>query len=156
VTAPVSQLSGGRFHPRESGVTLRLIGFAIDAVVVLVFVGIGRRTHAEPNSVLSLLGAAWPFLVGLAIGWLIALSLVSASTKIAPLKFWGAVVVWGVTVLVGMLIRRWVGDGTAAAFVVVALATLAVLMLGWRLVGQQLLSARRRRRTASASARPQG
>ncbi|WP_369688382.1 DUF3054 family protein [Actinomadura macra] len=42
--------------------------------------------------------------------------------------------VWLVTVAVGMVLRVVSGQGTAFAFVVVALAFLALVLLGWRLV----------------------
>ena len=40
------------------------------------------------------------------------------------------------TVVVGMLLRRVLGEGTAVSFVVVATSVLAVLLLGWRLVAR--------------------
>ena len=41
---------------------------------------------------------------------------------------------WISTVAVGMLLRVVSGQGTAAAFIVVALAFLGLFMLGWRLL----------------------
>ena len=40
------------------------------------------------------------------------------------------------TVVLGMLLRRVLGEGTALSFVVVATTVLAVLLLGWRLVAR--------------------
>jgi len=42
------------------------------------------------------------------------------------------VTVWFATVLVGMVLRRATGQGTAASFVVVASVVLALFLLGWR------------------------
>ena len=44
----------------------------------------------------------------------------------------------GKAVVIGMLLRRLVGEGTAPSFVVVATTVLAVLLLGWRLVARLL------------------
>ena len=44
------------------------------------------------------------------------------------------IVVWVVTVTAGMLLRAATGQGVAFAFVVVATATLALLLVGWRAV----------------------
>ena len=42
--------------------------------------------------------------------------------------------VWAIVVVVGMLVRNLVfGDGTAAAFVIVATLFLALFIVGWRL-----------------------
>ena len=47
--------------------------------------------------------------------------------------------VWVVTVVVGLLLRRFVFDrGTAIAFVIVTTVTLGVLLVGWRAVARQL------------------
>ena len=40
------------------------------------------------------------------------------------------------TVVLGMLLRRVAGDGTALSFVIVATTVLSVLLLGWRLVAR--------------------
>ena len=131
----------------------RVMGFVLDVVVVLAFVSVGRRTHDEGDSALGILGSAWPFLAALAIGWLISLALTQRFPTLAPLRFWGAVVVWACTVTLGMILRRLAGDGTASAFIIVALITLAVGMLGWRLVGQQLVRRWRNKQAPEARIR---
>ena len=106
--------------------------FVIDAVLVIVFAAIGRATH--DGDVLGPFGSglattSWPFLVALLVGWL------AVRAWRAPL----AVVrtglpVWGVTVILGMLLRAVSGQGVAVAFVIVAAITLALFLLGWRAV----------------------
>jgi FtsH-binding integral membrane protein len=104
-------------------------GLVLDACSVLAFVAIGRHTHHHGDSLGGLWQTAWPFLAGLAIGllasraWRRPLALVPAGV--------GA---WLGAAGAGMVIRVLAGQGTAAAFVVVALAFLAVFLLGWRVV----------------------
>lgn len=110
----------------------------IDALLVAVFVVIGRRSHAEGLDLAGIAGTAWPFLVALVAGWLLA---VAWRRPFAP---WPTgVVVWGVTVSGGMLLRLVSGQGTQLAFVIVAAVTLAGFLIGWRLVA--LLVTRRSR-----------
>jgi hypothetical protein len=116
-------------------------GLVLDACSVLAFVAIGRHTHHHGDSLGGLWQTAWPFLAGLAIGllasraWRRPLALVPAGV--------GA---WLGAAGAGMVIRVLAGQGTAAAFVVVALAFLAVFLLGWRvvlrIVGPRLNAAR--------------
>lgn len=122
----------------DSGVRVAL-ALAIDVFLVVVFAAVGRASHDE--SVFSgLLATAWPFLVGLGLGWLITLAWRAPE---APVRT--GLGVWLVTVVGGMLLRAVTGQGTAFAFVVVATVTLLVLLVGWRLVAAIV---RRRRRRA--------
>lgn len=103
------------------------VALAADVVLVLVFVAIGRRSHAESSAVLGLIGTAWPFLVGLGVGWL------AAQAWRNPAALWPqSVIVWLATVAVGMVLRVATGAGIAFAFVLVALGSLGVFLLGWR------------------------
>lgn len=95
----------------------------LDLLCVLVFVALGIQAHAEADSVLRV---AAPFVAALAIGWVIALPLKPAESLRA------GSVIWLVTLVGGMLLRRVGGDGTAATFIMVATVFLAVTMLGWR------------------------
>lgn len=112
------------------------IALGIDVFLVLVFAAIGRASHGEALS--GLLVTAWPFLVGLALGWLVTLAWRAPA---APVRT--GLGVWAVTVAGGMLLRAATGQGTAIAFIVVATVTLLVLLVGWRAVAA---IARRRRR----------
>ena len=98
-----------------------------DAVGVLVFCTVGRRSHAEGLTVAGVAETAWPFLVGTAVGWLLVRGW-RRPTAIAPT----GVVVWASTVVIGMLLRKATSTGIAVSFVVVASAATAVLLLGWR------------------------
>ncbi|TFV57678.1 DUF3054 domain-containing protein [Mycobacterium sp. PS03-16] len=98
-----------------------------DAVCVVVFCTIGRRSHAEGLSVAGIAETAWPFLAGTAVGWLAA----RAWRRPLTLTPTG-VVVWVCTVAVGMLLRRLSGQGVAVSFFIVASLVTAVLLLGWR------------------------
>jgi FtsH-binding integral membrane protein len=101
----------------------------LDACAVLVFVIIGRASHHESGGLAGLAGTAWPFLTGLAVGELATRSwrrpLALTPTGIG---------VWLSTVALGMLLRVIAGQGTAVAFILVALAFLGLSLLGWRLV----------------------
>ena len=72
----------------------------LDAVLVVVFAVIGRSSHAEGLDAAGVWGTAWPFLAGLAIGWVVARAWRHPS---AP---WPTgVIVWAATLIVGMLLR---------------------------------------------------
>lgn len=101
----------------------------LDAALVLLFAAIGRDTHQRGESLAGVLETAWPFLAGAAAGWLMA------RAWRAPLAAWPAgVVVWIAAVGGGMLLRLASGHTAAPAFIIVALITLAVFLLGYRLL----------------------
>lgn len=107
---------------------------AADVVCVVVFCAIGRRSHAEGLTVAGVAETAWPFLTGTAVGWLLA----RAWRRPAALLPTG-VVVWVSTVVIGMLLRKLTGQGTATSFVVVASLTTAALLLGWRAIARSFV-----------------
>jgi Protein of unknown function (DUF3054) len=98
-----------------------------DAVCVIVFCAIGRRSHAEGVTVPGVAQTAWPFLVGGAVGWLASRGW-RRPLAIAPT----GIAVWVCTIAVGMLLRKANSGGVAITFVVVASVVTAVLLLGWR------------------------
>ncbi|WP_424808438.1 DUF3054 domain-containing protein [Rhodococcus sp. 27YEA15] len=103
----------------------------IDAVLVIVFCAIGRRTHDEANAVAGLLKTAWPFLAGLLLGWAATYALYR--DKFVPeLILPTGIIAWLSTVAIGMVLRVISGQGTQFSFIVVATTVLAVLLLGWR------------------------
>jgi hypothetical protein len=113
---------------------------AADACCVLLFVAIGRHTHGHGDSMAGLWHTAWPFLAGLAIG-LIAVRAWRRPLAVRPAGL-GA---WLGAAGAGMAIRVLAGQGTAAAFIGVAAAFLALFLLGWRVVlvaGQHVRHAR--------------
>jgi hypothetical protein len=118
----------------------------IDVCCILLFVIIGRASHTKGESAAGVASTAWPFLAGLAVGWLA----VRAWRRPAALVPSGAAA-WLGTVAVGMVLRVLAGQGTAFAFVIVALAFLGLFLLGWRLLARwapRLIASRRRREAA--------
>jgi hypothetical protein len=113
---------------------------AADACCVLLFVVIGRHTHGHGDSVAGIWHTAWPFLAGLAIG-LVAVRAWRRPLAVRPAGL-GA---WLGAAGAGMALRVLAGQGTAAAFIAVAAAFLALFLLGWRvalIAGQQFRHAR--------------
>jgi hypothetical protein len=115
--------------------------FLLDAVLVVLFAAVGRRSHAESGAVLGVLLTAWPFLVGTVLGWVVAV----AWRRRAQLGVRDGIPVWVGAVAAGMLLRVATGAGTAFSFVVVATVVLGVFLLGWR----ALAALARRRRPAA-------
>ncbi|RWZ55097.1 DUF3054 domain-containing protein [Labedella populi] len=116
----------------RSPIRMSAVAFALDVVLVVAFAALGRATH--DGDVLGRFGAGlaettWPFLVALAVGWVVSLAV---RRPAAPLRT--GVPVWLVTVGGGMLLRVVSGQGAAIAFVIVATITLALLLIGWRLL----------------------
>ena len=116
-------------NPTRSTVT----ALAADLVCVVVFCTIGRRSHAEGLTVAGIAETARPFLTGTLAGWQAA----RAWQRPASL-YPTAVIIWVVTVVVGMLLRKATSAGTAGSFIVVASITTAVLLLGWRAIAKVL------------------
>lgn len=112
----------------------------IDAVLVVVFAAIGRASHEHTLDVLGVGETAWPFLVGLAVGWLV---LRAWRAPTAPLRTGLPLV--AITVALGMLLRVVSGGTTAVAFIIVATVTLLVFLMGWRAIATLASRARARR-----------
>ncbi|GAA1792812.1 DUF3054 domain-containing protein [Agromyces lapidis] len=123
--------------------------FFVDAVLVVLFVMIGRRSHGESVDLAGVVHTGWPFLVALVVGWLVSLA------WRRPLAIWPTgVVVWAVTVAGGLGLRVLTGEGAAIAFVIVATVTLALFLLGWRAI--EGFRVRRRAARAAAEAEANG
>jgi FtsH-binding integral membrane protein len=105
----------------------------LDVCMVLVFVIIGRASHQEGDGLAGVIKTAWPFLAGLAVGeagtrsWKRPMALVPTGVG-----------VWLSTVVLGMILRVAAGQGTAIAFIFVALAFLGLFLLGWRVVATRV------------------
>jgi hypothetical protein len=112
---------------RSRRVRRALIALVADIVCVIVFAGIGRRSHAEGLTVAGIAQTAWPFLAGTAVGWLLIGGWRRPFTVIPT-----GVTVWVCTVVGGMLLRKATSAGVSTSFVVVASVSTAVLLLGWR------------------------
>ena len=120
--------SSRRFHP--------VLAAAIDVVIVGVFAATGRASHGEGPA--GVIDTAWPFLAGLALGWIATLAW---RRPAAPVRT--GVPVWLITVAAGMTLRALTGQGIAVAFILVASVVLGALLIGWR--GIAALVARKRR-----------
>lgn len=107
----------------------------LDCCCVLVFVVIGRASHTKGESLAGIASTAWPFLAGLAGGWLAAWAWRRPFGLIPA-----GVGAWLGTVVLGMVLRVVSGQGTAVAFIGVALAFLGLFLLGWRLVAGRWVS----------------
>ncbi len=116
--------------------------FAGDAILVLVFATIGRASHERGLSVLGVLETAWPFLAALVVGWI---ALRAWSAPMAVIRT--GLPLWGITVAGGMALRALSGAGVALPFVIVAAATLLLLLVVWRLVAGLVARSRSRRLT---------
>jgi hypothetical protein len=113
-------------------------GLALDAGLIALFAFVGRRNHGESGSILGLAVTAWPFLAGMATGWLAILLVV----RRAPLRIRDGITVWLATVAIAMVLRSMTSAGTAAAFIAVATAFLGAGLLGWRFVAAHAMGAR--------------
>jgi uncharacterized SAM-binding protein YcdF (DUF218 family) len=108
----------------------------VDALLVVLFVVLGRGSHDDGSAVGGTLRIAAPFLMALAAGWLLG-----RRRWATPLRIPFGIHLWGVTVVVGMALRHWAFDrGTAPSFIVVAAIVLGAFLLGWRAVAARLLA----------------
>lgn len=107
------------------------VALGADAIAIVVFALLGRNNHQTASSPLTI---AAPFLVGAAVGWVIARGWRS------PFALATGVHVWWATVVVGMLLRWRVWDrGVQASFVVVATLFTGLFLLGWRLAARRIV-----------------
>lgn len=105
------------------------LAIGIDVFSVTLFVAVGRREHERDSAIAGLIGTAAPFLLALALAWLVW------RAWRRPTDWRTGVGIWAVTLIGGMLLRRLVfDDGTATSFVIVAATFLALFLVGWRLV----------------------
>lgn len=102
---------------------------AVDIVVVMAFVVIGREDHGFVSDISDYARVAAPFIVGLVI-------------SSAVFKSWenpidvrtGTLVAVG-TVAIGMVLRKFVwGDGTALPFVLITTVFIVVGFVAWRII----------------------
>lgn len=115
-----------------------LVMFVVDAVLIVVFSTFGRGAHSEGLGVAQVWGTAWPFGVGLVVGWLVLLA-----TRRAPGSVGSGAVVWAASLVVGMVIRG-IGDGRVPhwSFILVAASVTAVFLIGWRAARAAILRRR--------------
>ncbi|MFZ4719952.1 MAG: DUF3054 domain-containing protein [Ilumatobacteraceae bacterium] len=102
-----------------------------DVVAILLFVALGRGSHDEGGNVVTgTLKVAAPFLIALAIGWLVSRAWISPTSPVPT-----GIVIWLVTIVGGMLLRHFAFDrGTAMPFIIVASVFTLLFLVGWRLL----------------------
>ncbi len=135
--SPVRSPAGVTQTVRPTTVTLAA---GADLLAVLVFAAVGRSSHAEVGNALGVLATAAPFLLGLVLAWLVV------RAWRAPLRLPVGAAVWAGVVIVGLGVRAAFTHRLPLTFVLIAAASLAVLLLGWRAVAR--LIARSRGRSA--------
>lgn len=116
------------------------VGIGLDIVMVLVFAVIGRASHGEADSVAGVLTTAWPFLAATIVGWAIVLLGPGRYGRRRPFSWLAGVTVLVSTVVLGMALRLLAGGTAAWPFWIVALVTLGILLLGWRLAARLILA----------------
>jgi hypothetical protein len=101
----------------------------LDVATIVLFVAIGKREHEGDTGIGALVSTAAPFLIGLVVAWAVV------QVWRRPTAWTTGLLIWPITVVVGMVLRSVVwDDGTAAAFVMVATAFTGALLIGWRAV----------------------
>lgn len=116
----------------------KLVPLVVDALLVILFCVIGRRSHDE--AVLTgLLRTVWPFATGLAVGWLLAVVAVrggfgaAKGARFDATALWPTgIIIWFSTLCVGLVLRVFSGQGVSGLFPVIAATALALFLLGWR------------------------
>jgi Protein of unknown function (DUF3054) len=114
------------------------LALGLDIALVIAFAAVGRVSH-DSDVLAGLLRTAWPFLGGLAVGWLVTFAWRAPT---APVRT--GLGVWAATVIGGMLLRAASGQGTALPFIIVAGVTLLAALVGWRVVAALIERSRRR------------
>ncbi|MCT1460220.1 DUF3054 domain-containing protein [Aestuariimicrobium sp. p3-SID1156] len=105
----------------------------IDILLTIVFIAIGRASHSEGLRPVEILQTAWPFLLALAIGWVVMLV-----RKREHMGVGAGIFLWITTWIGGIILRVASGDTAETAFIIVAGVTLAVFLIGWRLLAKLL------------------
>jgi hypothetical protein len=121
----------GLIAAKLAGMRLARISVLVDVCCVLIFVVIGRASHTQGETITGIASTSWPFLCGLGAGWAASRAW-RRPLAIRP----SGIAAWLCTVALGMILRVVSGQGTAVAFIVVALAFLGLFLLGWRLLAR--------------------
>ncbi|MDF3050289.1 MAG: rane protein [Pseudonocardia sp.] len=103
-----------------------LLAGAADAVAVVVFAAVGRLSHGEADDLLGLIGTAAPFGAGLVAAW------ATPVVRREPASLRAGAVAVVCAAGIGLLLRAGFTGSLPLSFAVVATASLAVLLLGWR------------------------
>ena len=113
-------------HTPNSGRQAVIAAALADMVLILVFAAIGRDAHQRGDIITGVFLTAWPFLAGAAIAWL------AGRVWRRPLALSSGVAVWLGSVAGGMILRALTGQTVVIAFVIVALLSLGLFLVGYR------------------------
>ncbi|MEY2975611.1 MAG: hypothetical protein RIR49_2031 [Actinomycetota bacterium] len=111
---------------------------ALDLAVLAAFIVLGRSEHdstaAEGGSAIGgFVSTLAPFAIALGIAWAVP------ATRRDPLGSRGGLIVWLITLVGGLALRRALfGDGIAPAFIAVAAGFTLLGLVGWRTVAARL------------------
>ena len=109
------------------------VEITLDIFSVLLFVAVGQRNHDDSTGVLGVVEIALPFLIALISGWLVTRAWRS------PQALSTGVVIWLVTVALGLALRNFLFDrGTATPFIIVATLVLGALIAARRLLSHRI------------------
>lgn len=128
------------------------ISAALDVAFVVAFAAAGRASH-DSAILAGLWQTSWPFLAGLAVGWVLTRAW---RAPMAPLRT--GLGLWAAALIGGMLLRVVSGQGIAVSFIIVAAIVLFAFLVGWRgvatgiRVGRHRLHARASTTDSEASA----
>lgn len=109
----------------------------IDVLLVCLFLFLGRRSHDAPPSLEGYLSSLWPFLLALALGWIIT------NATAHPLRISTGVGISLTTIAAGMTVRALSGQGIHISFVLVASGVLLVFLVGWRIIAHAVNRSRK-------------
>lgn len=115
------------------------VALGIDLLLLVGFAALGRSSHDEGAPIGGTLETAAPFLIGYSAGAL------ATGLRHDPLSMGRAAAAWALGIALGLALRRLAFDrGIALSFIVVAMVTTGLLLLGWRgaVHGFRALSAR--------------
>lgn len=135
MTGPVPEAEVSR-EPAERIQPFVILWVVLDAFLVCLFGAIGKSSH--DGSAWLFFDAAWPFLVGLGVGWLAVAFLRRPGRELVS-----GLIIWALTVVVGALLRVAAGDGAPVSFLLVTASVLLVFLLGWRLIASVVVRVRR-------------
>ncbi len=126
--------------------TMKRWFWVLDVLTVLAFVAIGRDSHGFVSDWVETARTSAPFLIALGVG------IVLTRAWRRPTSLLTGLALAAVTVVLGMLLRRFVFDrGTALTFVLLTTGWMVYWMVGWRLAVGLVARFRENRRRAAAT-----
>lgn len=115
----------------------RVGAILLDLALVVLFAIIGRLSHNSGLETDALMRTALPFVAGLLLAW-VGIALRRREGLTLP----EGVMVWAMTLVMGMAFRLLIGDTAQVAFIIVAAVTLALFLIGWRAIRHVVVSRR--------------